>query len=435
MKVRWYLLLVIAAAAFFGGGWILRQRLSGTKAAVVRVGDDEEATGRLFRSVFQTIRSHAVDSLDDQAIYRMATSGVLAELGDPYAALIPGNDSGPVERLGEPPEQGAYLDQPDGFVEVVAVVTGSPADQAGLRAGDAILRIGATPMESRRAEEARALLAGPDGTSVRIRVGRAGASGPLWVTVTRGPVPPLPNAAVSALTEGVAIVKLNRIDSAAAGLVHRVLDSLESAGGRGLAIDLRGVVEGRLPDAVALADEFLPRGGTIVTARARAGTDSVVFRDRGSDSTSELPVVVLVDRATAGAAEVVAGALQDHDRGLVIGEVTFGRGAGQRLFPLGNGSTLRLTTTVWVTPSGRVIQRFPPRVTSEGTADTATARPTHRTDAGRTVLGGGGIVPDREVQSSEGERPQTGDPSLALARELLTKARTRKALLAAAHQT
>ena len=435
MRVKWYLLLVVAAAAFFGGGWILRQRLGRSGAVASATSSVDEATGRLFTSVFQTIRSHAVDSLDDQAIYRLATTGVLAELGDPYAALIAGNDSGAVDRLGEPAEQGLYLDQPDGFVEVVAVVSGSPADRAGLRAGDALLRVGGASIESRRADEVRRMVAGADGSTVRIRVGREGCSAPLWVTLTRGPVPSLPPAVVSPLAEGTAIVKLSRIDSTTAGLLHRVIDSLVSARGRGLAIDLRGVVEGGLPDAVAVADEFVGRGATIVIARARAGSDSVVWRDRGAEVGTELPVVVLVDRATAGAAEVVAGALQDHDRGLVIGEVTFGRGAGQRLFPLGNGSSLRLTTTVWVTPSGRVIQRFPPRPTPDGVPDTATARPTHRTDDGRTVLGGGGIVPDREVPGTGAERSQPGDPSLALARELLAKARTRKALLATAHQT
>ncbi len=430
MRPKWFVLGLVAAGIFLGGGWLLQRRLDRAGPSPAPAVGENDATGKLFSSVFRTIRSHAVDSLDDQAIYRLATTGVLAELGDPYAALIAGTDSGPVERLGEPPIHGVYLDQPEGFVEVVAVVAGSPADQAGLKPGDAILRIDDAMLDGRRADQVRRMLDGPDGSTIRIRIGREGASGPLWLSLKRGSAPPLPPPAVSSLADGVGLLTLTRIDGTSARFVRRVVDSLVAAGAKGLAIDLRGVVEGGLAEAVALAGEFVGTGATIVTSRARAGHDSVVYRDGGGEVPPELPIVIVVDRATAGAAEVVAGALQDHDRGLVVGEVTFGRGAGQRLFPLGNGSSLRLTTTVWVTPSGRVIQRFPPPSAAEGPADTAATRPKFRTDGGRTVLGGGGIVPDREVTAPGAEPSLATDPSLALARELLSKARTRRALLA-----
>lgn len=428
MRLKWLFLVLVAAGAFFGGGWLLRQRLA--RVAPPPRGATPSANDQLFANVFQTIRSHAVDSLDDQTIYRLATSGVLAELGDPYAALIAGNDSGPAVRLGEPPVQGLYLDQPEGFVEVVAVVPGSPADQAGIRAGDAVLRIDGTVLEDRRADQVRRILEGRDATKVRIRVGRDGTDGPLWVTLIRGPVPDLAPPLVTGLVDGVTLIKLARVERTAAATVRRVVDSLVESGGKGLVLDLRDVVEGELADAVGLADQFIGAGRTIVTSRARAGLDSVVYRDQVADAQPDLPLVVLVDRGTAGAAEVVAGAIQDHDRGVVVGEVTFGRGAGQSLFPLGNGSSLRLTTSVWVTPSGRVIQRFPPPPLPEGSTATAAARPKFRTGAGRTVLGGGGIVPDREVAIGK-EPSRATDPALALARELLARVTTRQALLAA----
>jgi carboxyl-terminal processing protease len=195
-------------------------------------------------------------------------------------------------------------------------------------------------------------------------------------------------------------------------------------------LDLRGTIGGSLADAIAFADVLLGDGETIVTARGRPSADSTAFVDHSPATRPDLPVVVLVDRGTAGAAEVVAGALQDHDRAVIVGETTFGRGVRHSFFPLGNGLSLRLTTEVWVTPSGRVIQRFEPPEIPEGSTDTVPERPKFRTGEGRTVLGGGGVVPDREIPV-EREPSRSSDPALAVARQLLSRAATRKALIAA----
>lgn len=428
MRLKWVVLLVVAAAAFFGGGWLLRRRLREVPAAP-RPAVAGVATGRLFTNVFETVKSFAVDSLDEKALYRMATLGVLTEVGDPYAALVTGSDSGSVASLGEPSVQGIYLDQPEGYVEVVAVVPGSAGELAGVKPGDVILRVNDTRIELQRAEQVGRMIGGAETGTVRLRLGRDGGTGPLWVTVVRGPTPERTASGVTAAGGGVSLVRLTRIDEAAAGLVRRVLDSLKSGAGKGLVLDLRSTVDGSLANAIAVAEQFLDQGQTVVGHRAKRAVQGEVTRGGQSAPGTELPVVLLVDRGTAGAAEVIAGALQDHDRAAVIGETTFGRGASQSLYPLGNGSSLRLTTNLWMTPSGRVIQRRPPAPLADGTADTATTRPKFKTDAGRQVLGGGGIVPDREIAVGK-EPSKAEDLALAAARVLLGRAKDRRTLLA-----
>jgi carboxyl-terminal processing protease len=367
--------------------------------------------------------------MQENAIYRRATAGMLAELGDPYAALVSERDTASLERPAGPPPQGLYLDLVDESVAVVAVVPNSPGAAASVQPGDLVLRVDDTPVDKLRPEVVGPMIDGKPGSTVRLRLDRAGTRPPLWVTITRGPVPDLPPPAVTALGSGITELKLYRIDRAAAELAARVGDSTLKAGGKGVVLDLRGVVEGTLEDAVALAGGFLQRGQTIVTSRGREVSDSTRFVDQHSDRAPDLALVVLVDRGTSGAAEVVAGALQDHDRAAIVGEATFGRGARQTLYPVGTGY-LKLTTSRWMTPSGRLIQRPLPPAPGAAPVDSAAARPKFQTEGGRTVLGGGGIVPDREV-SLGGDEPGGADPALALARQLLNRAKDRKALIEA----
>ena len=430
MRLKWALMVVIVAGAFFAGGWLLR-RARTTPPPIPSIGPatSRQAGTDLFSGVFQTIKAHAVDSLGDQTIYQLATAGVLAELGDPYALVVPGSDSGSVPAFGEPPVQGLYLDQTEGYVEVVGVIPGSPAATAGVRPGDAVLAVDRATVERQRADEVARMIGGSPGSTVKLRLGRESAAG--GASVTRGEVPALIPIVVDGLDPGVARLKFSRLDSASAAAAGAALDSLASSS-RAVIIDLRGSVEGTFAGALALAERLLEPGATIAITRSRLGADSIVYLDREPDAHARLAVVVLVDRSTAGPAELLAGTLQDHDRAVVVGEATFGRGASQSLFPLGNGSSLRLTTAVWVTPSGRVIQRFPVPEAPDGTApDSAVARPKFTTQGGRTVLGGGGIVPDREVPAGA-EPSGAADPALALARSLIQRSKDRKGLLTVA---
>jgi carboxyl-terminal processing protease len=185
-------------------------------------------------------------------------------------------------------------------------------------------------------------------------------------------------------------------------------------------LDLRGAVGGGLSDGVALADLFLDGGRTIAMSRGRTASGSTSFSDSTASPFDSIPVAVLVNAGTAGAAEVVAGALQDNDRAAVLGAISFGRGVTQSTFALGGGASLRLTTALWITPSGRQIQR-PPR-SADGDS---LPRPKIKSQGGRTLLAGGGIVPDRLVADTGAV-----DLILAEAQSLLRKAATTRAVLA-----
>lgn len=427
-RFKTFLVGLVAIGAFFLGGWLLRKGLTPVApppAPVASIGGT-----RLFNSVVQTVRAYAVDSLDESGVYRLAASGVLGELGDPYAGLVADRDTAAArERIGPAPVQGLYLDLADGFVTTVSVVPGSPAAVAGIRAGDAVLRVGDTNIRMQSADEVAALIDGKRGTTVSLRLGREGATAALRIELTRGPVPALPEPSLLTLDDGTSHLRAYRIDRTAIGLLDQALRN-GGPGRPGLVIDLRGAVEGTLADAVTFATRLLDRGQSVVTVRRRPADDSTAAAGEVELRHVDTPVVVLVDRGTAGAAEVVAGALQDHDRAAIVGETTFGRAGRSSFFPVGDGLSLRLTTELWVTPSGRVIQRTLPLQQTEASVDTAEVRPEFRTEGGRVVLGGGGVVPDREV-TNVGEVSDQTDPAMLAARQLLARAPDRKSLIAA----
>ncbi len=427
-RFKTFLIGLVAVAAFFLGGWLLRKGITPVApppAVVTPLGGT-----RLFNSVLQTVRTYAVDSLDESGVYRLAASGVLGELGDPYAGLVSDRDTAAArERIGPAPVQGLYLDLADGFVIAVSVVPGSPAAGAGIRSGDAVLRVGETNIRTQTADEVAQLIDGRAGTAVALRLGREGATAALRVELTRGTVPRLPDPSLQTLDDGTMHLRAYRIDRIAVAVLEQALR--DSGTGRpGLVIDLRGAVEGTLPDAVTFATRLLDRGQSVVIVRRRPADDSTAVAGETETRHLDSPVVVLVDRGTAGAAEVVAGALQDHDRAAIVGETTFGRAGRSSFFPLGDGLSLRLTTELWVTPSGRVIQRTLPLQQSEASIDTVEVRPEFRTESGRVILGGGGVVPDREV-SNVGEVSEATDPAMNAARQLLARALDRKSLIAA----
>jgi carboxyl-terminal processing protease len=187
-----------------------------------------------------------------------------------------------------------------------------------------------------------------------------------------------------------------------------------------LVIDARRVVGGQLADAVAIADLFLDAGTVILATRGRSAGDAHQLLDSTAARFPNLPLVILIDQGTAGAAEALAGALQDHDRAAVLGVRSFGRGVTQRDFPLGSGASVRLTTAFWYTPNGRQIQ-----LTEQDGAADSVPPPSVKSVAGRTLVGGGGITPHQEVEAEPGvDRP------LAAARALLARARSPSGVLA-----
>jgi carboxyl-terminal processing protease len=233
-------------------------------------------------------------------------------------------------------------------------------------------------------------------------------------------MPKLPLLEASLLTGGVARIRVRQPVPGIADSVRRALEALRSQGARSLVLDLRSTVGGTLQDGVAMADLFLPAGAVIAMSRGRPSGATARFTDSAPSPFEGMPLAVLIDAGTAGAAELVAGALQDHDRAAILGSKSFGHGVTESTYRLGAGASLSLTTALWVTPSGRQIQR-PPRSASTDTLKV----PKLKSDAGRVLVGGGGIVPDREIAETN-----HGDLALAEARRVLEKASTQAEVLA-----
>jgi carboxyl-terminal processing protease len=411
MRFRWIFLSAVVVGSLAGAGLLLVRGRPGNQAAPV-LGT------RLFQSVVEFVRSQSVDSIADEELYRLAASGVVTELDDPYAILsLPGQPRSRFEDRDAP--LGLHLERRDGAIVVIAAVAGSAADRAGVRSGDALLGVGSTPVEPENLDRALELLAGPAGSTAVLRLQRPG-QGPLSLEVEREPVPERPAISASMLSDGVGVVGIFRIPVGSADSVASAVEGLRRTGMQSLVIDARRVVGGQLADAVAIADLFLDAGTVILATRGRSAGDAHQLLDSTAARFPNLPLVILIDQGTAGAAEALAGALQDHDRAAVLGVRSFGRGVTQRDFPLGSGASVRLTTAFWYTPNGRQIQ-----LTEQDGAADSVPPPSVKSVAGRTLVGGGGITPHQEVEAEPGvDRP------LAAARALLARARSPSGVLA-----
>jgi len=414
MRARWFLVIGVAMGALVAVARLVVSR----RAAPAAASDAPFVAGtRLFESVFSHVQSFSVDSLDTQELYRRAAAGVIEELDDPYAELVLRG-----QRVASPDSaspQGLYLDRRDGSAVVVATVPGSPADSAGIQGGDLLLAVDSIPVDALHLERGMRLLDGEPGTRATLRIRRPDTRGIISLDLVRGRGSESPALATSVLPGLVGVIELRRFFPGAADSVQRAVDALRRQGARSLVLDLRGAVGGGLEQGAALADLFLGPPNTLAVSRGRPGAPSVTLRDSSVSPFDSLPMAVLVNGGTAGAGEVAAGALQDHDRAAVLGATSFGRGVTQSTFPLGEGASLRLTTALWMTPSGRQIQR-PPR-----TAADTTPRPKVKSDAGRSLSGGGGIVPDRIVLDTG-----STDQVVSAARRLLLRASTAKAVIA-----
>ncbi|MDQ8170534.1 MAG: S41 family peptidase, partial [Gemmatimonadota bacterium] len=239
--------------------------------------------------------------------------------------------------------------------------------------------------------EAGNALRGPAGTSVRVQVDRGGAAS-MTVTLERAEIRVSTVARAMVLEGGLGYLALTAFSDSTDRELVRTVDSLRTAGARALILDLRGNPGGLLLQGVRVADLFLDPMQRIVQITGRSAGVSATYVDSTAQKWPDLPMTVLVNPLTASAAEIVAGALQDHDRALVLGLPTYGKGSAQAIYELEDGAALSLTNARWVTPIGRSIQYA--SVDEARLAEADTARPRFRTDAGRTILGGGGIVPD-----------------------------------------
>jgi carboxyl-terminal processing protease len=387
-------------ATGFVAGLILSTMIIG--AAVVQRGfRPAPATvgPQLFDQVFLHVRDRYVDSIAPGDLYEMAAAGVMRELGDPYSVYL---DSARLVRV-QQSTTGMYgglgleFDVRDGWMTVVAAMPNSPAETIGLRPGDRIVQIDDRETRGWTTDEARRALRGEPGSDVKLVVERPGVDGRQSYALERQNVLVRPVQRTMVLNDGIGYVQVRSFSDSAAIELSAALDSLTTAGMTSLILDLRGNPGGLLAQGAAVADLFLDKGQAIVSLRGRGAEGSRVFTDERAQRWPSLRMVVLVDRASASASEIVAGALQDHDRALVLGRPTYGKGSAQSIFSFNNDEGgVKLTTARWYTPSGRSLEfELTPNADPNFAIDDDTLkRPVFKTDAGREVIGGGGIIPD-----------------------------------------
>ena len=310
-----------------------------------------------FVSVLNRIRSEYVDQVDDKTLIRGAIDGMLNSL-DPHSSYLDARGFTNMMSTtdGNYGGLGLTVTMEDGAVKVIAATRGTPADLAGIKAGDFITHVDGQLFFGGTLDEAVDKMRGAPGTSVRIRVVRPGRDQPLELNITRAIID-IP-AVRSEVKDRVGIITVTTFNRNTTEMARRAIAGMEQGPNAplGYVIDLRSNPGGLLDQAIELSDLFLERG-EVVSQRGRARTDIERYYAEPGDATNGKPIVVLVDAGSASASEIVAAALQDHRRGLVMGERTFGKGSVQTLVPLGNGSTaIRLTTARYYTPSGRSVQ-------------------------------------------------------------------------------
>jgi carboxyl-terminal processing protease len=337
----------------------------------------------------------------DQAIYKGAIPGMLRTL-DPHSNFFDPRDY----QLLREDQKGHYygigmqVGPRDGRTVVMAPFPGSPAYKAGLRPGDVIEAVDGKAANNLTTTEVADLLKGPKGTEVRVTVSREGAADPLSFTLVRDEISRKSVEDPFWVQPGIAYVHILQFGEATSRELEDGLRRLGEANIKGLVLDLRDNPGGLLDQGVAVADHFLQKNQVIVSHRGRASEERP-YAARNGNHGRDYPIVTLINRGSASAAEIVSGALQDHDRAWILGETSFGKGLVQTVFPLKDNTGLALTTAHFYTPSGRLIQRDYSKKSfydyyynkDENVRNPADVK---TTDSGRTVYGGGGITPDQK---------------------------------------
>lgn len=368
-----------------------------------------QATPRLFNQVLSIVASRYVDSLQGNEVFEKAARGLVHELNDPYSELLApkqneefnrnvGGRYGGVGMLLEEQKKGAGTN-----IVVARVFPNTPAEEGGVQEGDRIVRVDTLAATDVKIDLVSDALRGVPGTKVGVVFARAGVAEPVKLSFKRAVVhvPAVPYATM--VGDHVGYIPLQTFNENTAEEVEAAASKLVGEGARGLVLDLRDNGGGIVDQALAVSSLFLKDGQSIVSVRSRNAPDEIA-RSSSDHLAAQPPLVVLTDGGTASASEIVAGALQDHDRALVVGTTSFGKGLVQSLFPLDGGYSLKLTTGKWYTPSGRSIHRertllpdgrlVETRPDSLETEAEKKSRPKYSSDAGRTVYGGGGITPD-----------------------------------------
>ena len=382
---------VIVAGTLFGalitGGWLLKRGS--------RTGAFTEFEGaQLFDNVLRHVQNDFVDAISDSTLYRKSVDGMLYELRDPYSTFLPPER---LARLNETTSGnyaglGLETDLRDGWLIIVAPLPGGPAERAGLQPGDRIVEIMNKPAKGWTSEEAAKALRGKAGTPVTLKIERPGALTPMEIRLVRSTIHQSAVRRSSLLGDGVGYIDLKAFSDSTGKELNGAINGLLAHGMKTLVLDLRTNPGGLLTQGVRVSDLFLNPGQKIVSMHGRLPEANREFADTAKQRWPNLPLIVLVDGRSASAAEIVAGALQDHDRALIVGTPTYGKGSAQSIVSFGDQGGLKLTTARWFTRVGRSITR--PRPSDDESDSPPAKHERFRTDAGRVVYGGGGITPD-----------------------------------------
>ncbi len=384
---------VLFASALLGGLYGSSARATGGDSA------DLQESIRSFTRVVAVVQQNYAEPIDtDKAIYGGAIPGALREL-DPHTVFFDARQFA-VQRedqRGKYYGVGMQVAPRDNHTEVMAPFVGSPAYRAGIRPGDIILKVDGKNCEGLSTPEVADMLKGPKGTTVHITIGREGNSQPLEFTVTRDEIPRHGVDNPLIVRPGIGYVRVAQFNETTDEELAQALQQLDYPNLKGLIVDLRNNPGGLLSEGIGVADIFLDKNQLIVSHRGRASAERRYYALKGNGGV-RVPLVVLMNGQSASASEIVAGAIQDHDRGLIVGETSFGKGLVQSVLSLSEGTGLFLTTAKYYTPSGRLIQRDYKTTSlwdyhyNRKTPD----KPTEikLTDGGRQVTGGGGITPD-----------------------------------------
>ncbi len=413
VKIVWLSIVLLSAGV-----------LLGVQLGAYLSDDDTYKSLKKLEDAFLVITQRYVEDISSAAVAESAIEGMLKEL-DPHSVYI---DAERMRRVNEDFNASfegigisyELIPGPDGAdtLAVLNPLPGGTSEEVGLLSGDRIIEVDGASAIGYEHEDVQRNLKGPRGTKVDVTVHRPGYKNNLYFTIIRDKIPIHTMEAAYMLDDRTGFIKLNRFARTTHREFREALGDLKSKGMQRLVLDLRGNAGGFMDMAVRISDEFLPAGQVIVTARGRFPDTNEEFVSKSGGLFEKNPVIVLVDENSASASEIVAGALQDHDRALIVGRRTFGKGLVQKQFVLNDGSSLRVTISRYYTPSGRLIQTPYENGDREAyyiskleqrredvTLDAASLISNvpdslkYKTDSGRTVIGGGGILPDFVVKS------------------------------------
>jgi carboxyl-terminal processing protease len=386
-------LVAVSAVLFFGAG----ERFLSSQ--VLAFGTSLTKDLELFSQILQRVDADYVEEVDPHKLMMASIDGMLDAL-DPHTQFLDDQQYGDlmVSTQGSFGGLGIVIAVRDGVLTVISPIEGTPAYQMGIQGGDRILFIDGETTEGMKSEDAVKRLRGAKGTKVTISISREGTEGLHDYTITRDIIElkSVPYAFLLPDHDRIGYIRVTQFMKSTSEDLEAAIEKLERENLKGLVVDLRRNPGGLLDQAVAVSELFLKKDELITFTMGRKRASNHKFYDRTEASHDGYPLIVLVNRESASASEIVAGAIQDWDRGLIVGTETFGKGSVQSVLPLSERTGLKITTAKYYTPSGRSIHKDEKPITVLKTppADSLEKHAEYHTNSGRSVLGGGGITPD-----------------------------------------